>query len=75
MSLISVAGASSQPMGPPKPKPTAITHVEMAQTQSKPTKPTVGPMKMECGGKDYAPHEKDCNKYYICQYGELVEQK
>lgn len=62
-------------MTQPKPKPTSITQVKPQPMQTKPTKPTEAPQKMDCAGRNYAPHEKDCNKYYICQYGELVEQK
>ncbi|XP_075149513.1 chitinase 10 [Haematobia irritans] len=59
-----------------KPKPTINTNLVSQQViQAKPTKPTEAPMRMECYGRNYAPHERDCNKYYICQYGELVEQK
>ncbi|XP_044249663.1 probable chitinase 10 isoform X2 [Drosophila takahashii] len=28
-----------------------------------------------CDGKNYLPHELDCNKYYICQHGMQVEQR
>ncbi|KAI9586702.1 probable chitinase 10 [Glossina fuscipes] len=43
----------------------------------KPTKPIqIFPdSPTECHGKSYASHQHDCNKYYICQYGEFVEQK
>ncbi|XP_044316703.1 probable chitinase 10 isoform X2 [Drosophila rhopaloa] len=29
----------------------------------------------ECDGKNYLPHEQDCNKYYICQHGMKIEQR
>lgn len=31
--------------------------------------------KMGCDGRAFASHERDCNKYYICQYAKLVEQR
>ncbi|KAM7354055.1 chitinase 10 [Cochliomyia hominivorax] len=75
MDRLMIAGSGSKPLQQPKPKPTSVTHVKPVAMQTKPTKPTEAPMKKECLGKNYAPHEKDCNKYYICQYGEFVEQK
>ncbi|XP_005191759.1 probable chitinase 10 [Musca domestica] len=73
-----IAGMTMAPQAPNKPKPTINTNVEsQAIIQAhKPAKPTAAPSKpKECAGRNYAPHERDCNKYYICQYGELVEQK
>ncbi|XP_037807480.1 probable chitinase 10 [Lucilia sericata] len=71
-----IAGSASKPSTQAvKPKPTSQTQVQSQQMQAKPTKPTLGPVIKECLGRNYAPHERDCNKYYICQYGELVEQK
>lgn len=29
----------------------------------------------ECNGRTFAPHESDCNKYYMCQFGVLREQR
>lgn len=29
----------------------------------------------DCQNRNYAPHESDCNKYYICQHGTLLEQR
>ncbi|XP_017486088.1 PREDICTED: probable chitinase 3 [Rhagoletis zephyria] len=28
-----------------------------------------------CNGRNFAPHERDCNKYYICQFEKLIEQR
>ena len=28
----------------------------------------------ECAGDTFQAHESDCNKYYICQYGQLLLQ-
>lgn len=28
-----------------------------------------------CQNRDFAAHETDCNKYYICQHGILLEQR
>jgi hypothetical protein len=27
-----------------------------------------------CGGKIFSPHVSDCHKYYLCQFGVLIEQ-
>nr|AMT75074.1 chitinase Cht10 [Locusta migratoria] len=27
-----------------------------------------------CGNRLFAPHDTDCNKYYLCQYGDFMEQ-
>jgi hypothetical protein len=27
-----------------------------------------------CGGKIFSPHASDCHKYYLCQFGVLIEQ-
>lgn len=28
-----------------------------------------------CNGRNFVPHERDCNKYYICQFEKLIEQR
>ncbi|XP_037913621.1 probable chitinase 10 [Hermetia illucens] len=34
-----------------------------------------GPVGQSCNGKVFAPHPTDCNKYYICQFDILAEQR
>ncbi|XP_041566012.1 probable chitinase 10 isoform X1 [Drosophila elegans] len=29
----------------------------------------------KCDGKNYLPHERDCNKYYICEHGMQIEKR
>ncbi|XP_067620317.1 probable chitinase 10 [Eurosta solidaginis] len=28
-----------------------------------------------CNNRNFVPHEKDCNKYYVCQFDKLIEQR
>lgn len=28
-----------------------------------------------CQNRNFAPHESDCNKFYICQHGTFLEQR
>ncbi|KAH8251500.1 hypothetical protein KR038_006505, partial [Drosophila bunnanda] len=60
-------------------KPTLTTgadvdNVAEQETWNKPN-PTQPGSALDCDGKNYIAHEQDCNKYYVCQYGELVEHR
>ncbi|XP_055372239.1 probable chitinase 10 [Condylostylus longicornis] len=30
---------------------------------------------LDCAGRNFAPHHRDCNKFYTCQFGVLIEQR
>ncbi|XP_055903295.1 probable chitinase 10 [Eupeodes corollae] len=30
---------------------------------------------MSCHGRNFVAHKRDCNKYYVCQFGGLIEQR
>lgn len=54
-----------------KPTVNTVMPTSVVATSSK---PDLG-NPLECSGRNYATHERDCNKYYNCQYGELIEQR
>ncbi|XP_017154888.1 probable chitinase 10 [Drosophila miranda] len=54
------------------PKPTINTSAApLIETSGEPSSGQA----IDCKGRNYMAHERDCNKYYICQYGELLEQR
>lgn len=55
----------------PKPTPNTVTPAIPVVT---PSQAETG-LSLDCNGRNYAAHDRDCNKYYICQYGELIEQR
>ncbi|XP_030556134.1 probable chitinase 10 [Drosophila novamexicana] len=55
----------------PRPTVNTVTPANIAATSSRPD-PS---QPLDCAGRNYASHERDCNKYYICQYGEFIEQR
>uniref|UniRef100_A0A1A9WKD4 chitinase n=1 Tax=Glossina brevipalpis TaxID=37001 RepID=A0A1A9WKD4_9MUSC len=71
-----IADYEGRPLAPTR-KPSVDTSAVSQVVSLKPTKPiqTFVNSPRECHGKSYASHQYDCNKYYICQYGEFVEQK
>ncbi|XP_030240858.1 probable chitinase 10 [Drosophila navojoa] len=55
-----------------KPTVNTVTPANIVATPAGPAEPG---QPIDCGGRNYAPHDRDCNKYYICQYGEFIEQR
>ncbi|EDW63456.2 uncharacterized protein Dvir_GJ13003 [Drosophila virilis] len=55
----------------PRPTVNTVTPASIVATSSRPD-PS---QPLDCAGRNYASHERDCNKYYICQYGEFIEQR
>lgn len=66
----SVAGDKGNLVSP-KPTPNTVTPASPVVIPSQPE----AQQPLDCSGRNYAAHERDCNKYYICQYGELIEQR